>query len=344
MSYHISDPLIRAENDQKDLIIAQLKAEAFELRQKDRDFRSLHEQYLNIQHKRRKGDDYSVDHQGLLRMSDDKLERIEAMRADIQRKTDLNHALKLDISDQEREALKLSDEVKQQLSQNDVVRSQNISKQKKIEIQEKDNWHFQSELERLVARNQDHLQEIDGKRVQENRQEQELREKQQQLQDIKDRINQYEKSINDNERRLLNENQRQEEISQRIRQQRILVDESDEKLRRAQLKRKEIQAEIERADRENSDLRRAKARSEDETKDLQTQIEALNRHIELLGRQNDELAQELQIMVETDELIRERLNRRERVQQIRGKNEEQLYRSQAHLERSKSPTNKYRQF
>jgi hypothetical protein len=43
-------------------------------------------------------------------------------------------------------------------------------------------------------------------------------------------------------------------------------------------------------------------------------------------------------MVETDELIRERLNRKERVVQIRGRNEQELYRSQAQLEKSKSPT------
>jgi len=50
-NYYQPDPLIRAENEQKDLIIAQLKAEAFEMRQKERDYRSLHEQFLNLQHK-----------------------------------------------------------------------------------------------------------------------------------------------------------------------------------------------------------------------------------------------------------------------------------------------------
>jgi hypothetical protein len=44
------DPL-RAENEQKDLIIAQLKAEAFDLRQKDRDYKALFETFINLQHK-----------------------------------------------------------------------------------------------------------------------------------------------------------------------------------------------------------------------------------------------------------------------------------------------------
>jgi peptidoglycan hydrolase CwlO-like protein len=33
---------LREESQQKDLLIAQLKAEAFELRQKNRDFQALH--------------------------------------------------------------------------------------------------------------------------------------------------------------------------------------------------------------------------------------------------------------------------------------------------------------
>lgn len=41
------DP-IKAESNQKDLIIAQLKAEAFELRQKERDYKQLYDQFMNL--------------------------------------------------------------------------------------------------------------------------------------------------------------------------------------------------------------------------------------------------------------------------------------------------------
>jgi len=37
-----NDPL-KAENDRKDLLIMKLKAEVFELRQKERDYKQLHE-------------------------------------------------------------------------------------------------------------------------------------------------------------------------------------------------------------------------------------------------------------------------------------------------------------
>jgi hypothetical protein len=43
-------------------------------------------------------------------------------------------------------------------------------------------------------------------------------------------------------------------------------------------------------------------------------------------------------MVETDELIRERLNRRNRVHELRERNDYELTKSKGHLERSKSPS------
>jgi hypothetical protein len=41
---------IKAENDRKDLLIIQLKAQVFELRMKERDYKVLHEQYIKASH------------------------------------------------------------------------------------------------------------------------------------------------------------------------------------------------------------------------------------------------------------------------------------------------------
>lgn len=57
----------------------------------------------------------------------------------------------------------------------------------------------------------------------------------------------------------------------------------------------------------------------------------------MLARQNEDLGRELQVMVETDELIRQRLNRRGRVEELRERNDEQLLRSRENWDRSKSP-------
>lgn len=50
------------------------------------------------------------------------------------------------------------------------------------------------------------------------------------------------------------------------------------------------------------------------------------------------MGKELQMIVETDEMIRFRLNRKDRVQGLREMNEHELTRSKFQLERSKSPT------
>ena len=43
------DP-VRAENDRKDLLILRLKADVFELRQRDRDYKLLHEHFIQLRH------------------------------------------------------------------------------------------------------------------------------------------------------------------------------------------------------------------------------------------------------------------------------------------------------
>lgn len=79
----------------------------------------------------------------------------------------------------------------------------------------------------------------------------------------------------------------------------------------------------------------------DRNADLKTEIAALAQHISLLEVQNRDLNRELEKFVETDEQIRNTLNRRDRVVDIRQKTEYELHRSMADLERS-SPQRRLR--
>lgn len=45
----VVDP-VKAENERKDLLIMKLKADVFELRQRDRDYKILHEQFIQLRH------------------------------------------------------------------------------------------------------------------------------------------------------------------------------------------------------------------------------------------------------------------------------------------------------
>ena len=57
----------------------------------------------------------------------------------------------------------------------------------------------------------------------------------------------------------------------------------------------------------------------DESNDKQAQIEALNRHIQVLSSQNYELSAELQVFLKTDDIVKNRLDRRHIVEEIRYK-------------------------
>ena len=60
----------------------------------------------------------------------------------------------------------------------------------------------------------------------------------------------------------------------------------------------------------------------DNNSNLQVEVEALNNHIRVLNSQNDDLTKELDHFVEANEAIRMRLDRRNRVMDLRSKNDQ----------------------
>jgi regulator of replication initiation timing len=63
----------------------------------------------------------------------------------------------------------------------------------------------------------------------------------------------------------------------------------------------------------------------------------LNNHIRVLNNQNDDLTKELDHFVEANEAIRQRLDRKNRVLDLRHQNETQLQKSLAFVQEAKSP-------
>ncbi len=59
----------------------------------------------------------------------------------------------------------------------------------------------------------------------------------------------------------------------------------------------------------------------DNNSNLQVEIDALNNHIRVLSAQNEDLTKELDQFVEANEAIRMRLDRKNRVQDLRRMNE-----------------------
>lgn len=57
---------------------------------------------------------------------------------------------------------------------------------------------------------------------------------------------------------------------------------------------------------------------------LQVEIDSLNNHIKVISKQNEDLTIELDQFVQANEAIRQRLDRKHRVEEIRARNDQQL--------------------
>ncbi len=70
---------------------------------------------------------------------------------------------------------------------------------------------------------------------------------------------------------------------------------------------------------------------------MQVEIDSMNNHIRVVSHQNDQLTREIDQFVTANEKIREKLDRKNRVAELRNKNEVEL-RSSKEMMRSRSPT------
>ena len=86
--------------------------------------------------------------------------------------------------------------------------------------------------------------------------------------------------------------------------------------------------------REQDDLRFATQSMQAQNADMRAEVDALQHHCNVLAGQNVELNTELERFVDTDEQIRQTLNRRDRVESLRHRTEQEMRVSYANLERS----------
>ena len=70
---------------------------------------------------------------------------------------------------------------------------------------------------------------------------------------------------------------------------------------------------------------------------LQVEIDSMNNHIRVVSHQNDELTREIDQFVQANEVIRSRLDRKQRVTELRQKNDYNLQQSISKISKSKSP-------
>jgi len=73
---------------------------------------------------------------------------------------------------------------------------------------------------------------------------------------------------------------------------------------------------------------------------LQVEIDSMNNHIRVVSHQNDELTREIDQFVHANEMIRQKLDRKPRVDELRQRNDMEVSKSQHMVyQKSRSPTN-----
>jgi cell division septum initiation protein DivIVA len=76
----------------------------------------------------------------------------------------------------------------------------------------------------------------------------------------------------------------------------------------------------------------------DRNLDLKSEYEALQKHSSLLTTQNKDLQKELDSFVETDDIVRRNLDRKDKVNQIRNTVNSAINQSNSMVERARTPT------
>lgn len=171
------------------------------------------------------------------------------------------------------------------------------------------------------------MAQLDDLTYQEKKITADLQVKQAQIQEYQLKIDEFQKSISVLERERVDEDRGTKSLELQLEQMRGKIQILERELRdKKDLKQRLSQQEQE-SRYQNEEELRLKRQSEEEEKGLEAQIKALQDHCDLLKRQNVDFADELERMVQADELIREKLNRRDRVLALREKNQQELLQS-----------------
>lgn len=128
-----------------------------------------------------------------------------------------------------------------------------------------------------------------------------------------------------------------EELTFKMRQQRNHMDDIERDIRDLKDDKSRLIEELERAREEATRLRRVKEGNDAERRGLEREVSGLNQLCEVRMRANESLGRELQQMAEDDEVIRQRLDRTNRIVTLKNRNEGQIQESLKAVEKSKSP-------
>jgi len=366
--------------DHKDRLIAQLKQEAQELRQRERDYKSLQDELLSLEsqfnrlndEKRRMDDDYKAridsnlvfianlrneidDQKSVLTdrkkqnsdlylelerqkdLQDQRSVEISRLRADLHSQQDLHASLQSQKKQLEEELFQVRERNREDAGEIDRLNGQNDLKGKESVDLAARIRAIEYDISKSLARIDDLNRVIDQKSYDLKSKEATLAEAegevhklraqqasyQKELEHLKSLEERYRTENSDLQRRIDGESGKNLDLGASIK-------DLEQKIRLREDQIIQMRKELDGARYSNSALL-------DNNSGLQAEIDALNNHIRVLSSQNEDLTKELDHFVEANEAIRMRLDRKNRVLDLRRQNEQQLQKSLAHVQDSRSP-------
>lgn len=112
----------------------------------------------------------------------------------------------------------------------------------------------------------------------------------------------------------------------------LQINESD-----AKVKLQSRTSELNSLEHDLNQVKEGNQREIETSKACETEIDALTQHMNLITQQNYELSTELQRFLQTDEVVKSKLNRRSTVEEIRHRVDTAIKRSQAAVTANQSP-------
>lgn len=369
--------------DHKDRLIAQLRQEAMELRQREREYKALQDQLLNLEQnfnrvtddKRRMEDDYKSRVEANIAMISTLRQEIDDQRnllvdrkkqnADLY--TELDHQKEV-LNSRHVEISRLKTDLGQHQDLNNQLMQQkkhledefhNLRERNRQDAEEIDKLNYQNELKskesadltaqtrtleydisKQLARIDDLNKLIDTKTFDLKNKEAQLVDCEGEIIQLKNQVVSFQNELNhlkSLEEKYRNENgDLQKRIDQEAGRNIDLtnsIKELEGKIRQKEDQIMYMRKELEGARYSNSALL-------DNNSNLQVEIDSLNNHIRVITHQNEELTKELDQFVQANEAIRQRLDRKARVQEIRQRNDQQLAYSLNQVDKSRSPHRK----
>lgn len=352
------------ESDQKDLVVSQLKAELFELRQNERDYNELHSKLNNLEHRYNLlQEEKSLNEREFKNRNELNLRTINNLKSDIDTlKQELNvlnadaqdlrfdnqsineivnnrsseiAQLKAELGDLSDSNAHLSLEKKDLETQISRVRTEN--REHNLELEETNHQigeaterrnkferlirELEYENERLEKTNEDLQRQQDGLRLEIRNKVDNTKYNEQLYSENRKQIIALEADLND--LRRVNEKTKNEIATHQKNQQSEHTKnlEAQSRINKIEALIKERDYEVNSLRGEYDELKRDHLKLLDTNDDLNHDIDACARHLDLLSLQNSELLQELERFNYQDQEVRQVLDRKDKVDDVKKKYE-----------------------